>query len=165
MTRKRHDPPRLIRSGTIADSASSHSHPWNADSELIGTHISRLAGFERTGVSLVRLPPGRESFVYYLHHREEEWIYILSGDGTAEIDGAEYPVGPGDFMGFPTPSVAHHLKNTGDRDLVYLMGGENRQFEIADFPRINKRMVRRGDSMDIYDLDTGRPMEPLGGEP
>lgn len=28
MTRKPHDPPQLIRADTIADSASSHSHPW-----------------------------------------------------------------------------------------------------------------------------------------
>lgn len=165
MTRKRHDPPQLIRSTTIADSASSHSHPWNADSELIGTHISRLAGLERTGVSLVRLPPGRESFIYHLHHREEEWIYILSGKGTAEIDGGEYLVGPGDFMGFPTPSVGHHFRNTGAVDLVYLMGGENRQFEIADFPRLNKRMIRRGETVEIYELDAGRPMEPPEDEP
>jgi uncharacterized cupin superfamily protein len=43
---------------------------------------------------------------------------------------------------FPTPSVPHHLKNPSDQDLVYLMGGENRKFEVADFPRLGKRMVK-----------------------
>ncbi|MGH9891065.1 MAG: cupin domain-containing protein [bacterium] len=57
------------------------------------------------------VPGGKESFTYHSHHREEEWIYILSGQAIAEIDGAEYEVGPGDFMAFPTPSVAHHLRN------------------------------------------------------
>lgn len=160
MTKPRHDPPQLIRSTAIADAAAFHSHPWNANSELYGTHISRLAGLQRTGISLVRLAPGRESFVYHLHHREEEWIYILSGEGTAEIDGREYSVGPGDFMGFPTPSVGHHLRNTGTGDLTYLMGGENREYEIADFPRLNKRMIRRGETVEIYDLDAGHPMTP-----
>jgi uncharacterized cupin superfamily protein len=42
---------------------------------------------------------------------EEEWLYILSGRGVAQIDGKEYEVWPGDFMGFATPSVAHLLKN------------------------------------------------------
>lgn len=164
MTRKRHDPPQLIRSTTIADAAASHSHPWNTNSELFGTHVSRLAGLQRTGISLVRLPPGKESFIYHLHHREEEWIYILSGEGTAEIDGGEYPVGSGDFMGFPTPSVGHHLRNTGTTDLTYLMGGENREYEIADFPRLNKRMIRRGEIVEIYDLDAGHPMTPLNDQ-
>jgi uncharacterized cupin superfamily protein len=47
------------------------------------------------------MPPGKESFVYHSHHREEEWIYVLSGRGVAEIDGEEFEVGAGDFMGFP----------------------------------------------------------------
>lgn len=154
----------LFRSTDIAEAESEHSHPWNPKSLLRGTHLSRLGGLERTGVSLVRIPPGHESFAYHLHHREEEWIYILAGAGTAQIDGTEYAVGPGDFMAFPTPSVAHHLVNSGADDLVYLMGGENRIYEIADFPKLNKRMVKRGTEVDIYDLDAGQPMGPLDAE-
>lgn len=164
MSTKPEPPAQLVRSASIATAQSSHSHPWNPRSELHGTHMSELVGLQRTGVSLVRLPPGKESFVYHLHHFEEEWLYILSGTGVAEIDGGEYDVGPGDFMGFPTPSVAHHLRNTGDYELVYLMGGENREFEVADFPRLNKRMVRLGGDVQIYDLDAGRPMAPLEDE-
>lgn len=151
----------LIRAAEIAEAESEHSHPWNPRSLLRGTHLGRLGGLERTGVSLVHIPPGRESFTYHRHHYEEEWLYILSGSGTAEIDDQAFQVGPGDFMAFPTPSVGHHLRNTGDEDLVYLMGGENREFEVADFPRHNKRMVRCGGQVDIYDLDAARPMEPL----
>jgi len=51
------------------------------------------------------------------HQHEEEWLYILSGRGIAEIDGEELEVGPGDFMAFPTPSVAHHLTNPFDEKL------------------------------------------------
>ena len=72
----------------------------------------------------MRVAPGKESFIYHTHYYEEEWIYILSGRGVAEIDGAEHEVGPGDFMGFATPSVAHHLRNPFDVELVYLCGGE-----------------------------------------
>ncbi|WP_292866232.1 hypothetical protein [Nostoc sp. LPT] len=32
------------------------------------------------------------------HHCEEEWIYILSGQAIAEIDGEEFEVFPGNFM-------------------------------------------------------------------
>lgn len=54
-------------------------------------------------------------------------------------------------MGFPTPSVAHHLRNPYDEDLVYLVGGENLDVEISDFPRLGKRMLRRGQDVEIYD--------------
>lgn len=130
------------------------SHPWNPDSAMRGTHLSRLAGLQRCGVSLIALPPGKESFVYHLHHYEEEWVYILSGEGEADINGETHAIAAGDFLAFHTdPPVAHLLRNSGEEDLLCLMGGENREFEIADYPRHNKRLVRHGEEMDIYPLD------------
>jgi uncharacterized cupin superfamily protein len=158
------DPPSLLRAADIEAKAGRHSHPWNPNSEMRGVQLSRQVGLERAGVSLARIPPGKESFVYHSHAREEEWVYILSGTGTAEIDGGEYAVRPGDFMGFSTPSVAHHLRNTGTDDLVYLMGGEHRDMDISDFPKLGKRMVRMGDEVEIYDLDAARPFGPLEGQ-
>ena len=107
------------------------------------------------------MPPGKESFVYHSHQHEEEWLYILSGRGVAEIDGEELEVGPGDFMAFSTPSVPHHLKNPFDQELVYLMGGENREFEVADFPRLGKRMIKSGGNFEFYDVSNAKPFGPL----
>ena len=120
--------PNLIPADTIRSAESTASHPWNPKSLLIGTHLSKLGGLTRTGVSLVRIPSGHDSFVYHSHHREEEWIYILSGRAV---------------------------------ELTYLMGGENLDHEIADFPRLGKRMVRMKGETVIYDLADGRPMEPF----
>lgn len=99
------DYPHLFRREQIAESEVTFSHPWNPQSEIAGTHLSGLAGLERSGVSLVRIPPGKESFAYHLHHREEEWIYILSGSGLARVDGANYEMNAGDFIAFLTPST------------------------------------------------------------
>jgi len=119
--------------------------------------MSQLAGLSRTGVSLVRIAPGKESFAYHLHHREEEWIYLLKGRGVAQIDGHDYELGPGDFIAFPTPSVAHNMSNPFDVELTYLMGGETLEHEIADFPDLGKRMIRSGESIEIYELKDGKP--------
>lgn len=147
----------LVRASEIAKEEQQFSHPWNPKSEVRGTRLSQLTNLSRVGVSLVRIAPGKESFVYHSHHCEEEWVYILSGRGIAEIDGKEHEIGPGDFMGFSTPSVAHHLRNPFDTELVYLMGGETRDVEIADFPKLNRRMLRRGTIIEIYPLDAGKP--------
>ena len=32
------------------------------------------------------------------------------------------------------------------------MGGENCAVEIADFPKLGKRMVRRGSVVDLYEI-------------
>ena len=89
----------------------------------------------------------------------------LCGYFMAEIDGQDHEVGPGDFMGFPTPSVAHHLRNPFDEALVYLMGGESREFEVADYPKLGKRAVRRGARASVYPLTAGEPFPYPGIEP
>jgi uncharacterized cupin superfamily protein len=153
--------PHLVRADQVKAAEGSFSHPWNPQSLLVGSHLSKLGGLARTGVSIVRVPAGHESFAYHAHHREEEWIYVLSGRAMADIDDAQYELGPGDFVAFPTPSVAHHLRNPFDEDLVYLMGGENLDFDVADFPRLGKRMVKLEGQAVIYELASGKPLGPL----
>jgi uncharacterized cupin superfamily protein len=151
----------IVRAADIAAHAQEFSHPWNPKSLMRGTQLARSVGLKRTGVNFIRVPPGRESFVYHSHRYEEEWLYILAGSGVALIDGTEFPIGAGDFIGFPTPSVAHLLRNTGAEDLVYLAGGENREFEVAEFPSLGKRMVKMGQQVDIYDADDAKAFGPL----
>ena len=140
----------VVRAAEAATAEVQFAHPWNPRSQIRGTLLSKLAGLTRTGVSLARLASGKESFVYHSHQCEEEWIYLL-----------ELEVGAGDFLAFPTPSVAHHLRNPFTEDLVYLMGGENRETEVADFPRLGKRMVRVGSAITVYDAADGKPLGPL----
>jgi uncharacterized cupin superfamily protein len=135
----------------------SFSHPWNPKSEIRGTWMGRLAGLSRTGVSLARLAPGKESFAYHMHHTEEEWVYVISGRAVTHIDGVDYELGPGDFVAFPTPSVAHNMANPFAEELVYMMGGESHAQEIADFPTLDRRMVRIGNQIDIFTLSDAKP--------
>lgn len=142
----------IVRAADIDTHAQEFSHPWNANSQMRGMQLARSVGLRRTGVNFIRVPAGKDSFVYHSHQHEEEWIYILEGRAIATIDGADYDLGPGDFMGFPTPSVAHNLRNPGPGDLVYLVGGENRDVEITEFPRDRKRVTRNGKLFDVTDL-------------
>lgn len=144
--------PNLVRAADLArQPEDSFSHPFNPNSEVHGHSLSDATGMARVGVHLIRVPPRKESFVYHSHHGEEEFIYILSGRAIAEIAEQQVEVGPGDFLGFPTPSVGHHLRNPFDTDLVYLSGGERHALEVADYPRLGKRMVRVGADTSIYD--------------
>ena len=137
-------------------------HPFSPRSLVRGTSLSDATGLQRTGVHLMRIPPGHEAYVYHSHQTEEEWLYVLSGRGLAVVDGVESELGPGDFVGFPTPSVAHVLKNPFGEELVYLSGGERHAAEIADFPEQGKRMVRVGMQVTVYPLAAGEhPFEGL----
>ncbi|MBM3356873.1 MAG: cupin domain-containing protein [Betaproteobacteria bacterium] len=104
--------------------------------------LGDAAGLQTIGVHLVRLTRGRASSVHHLHHQDEEWIYVLSGHGTAEIGDEKFEVGAGDFMGFVAGSLPHSLHNPNAEDLVYLVGGNRWPFDICDYPRIRKRRYR-----------------------
>jgi uncharacterized cupin superfamily protein len=136
-------------------------HPLNPGSEVHLRALSELAGMQRVRLTLARIPPGKESFAYHAHEADEEFVYILSGRGRAEIGDETVEVGPGDFMGFPTPSVAHHLTNPYDEDLIYLMGGERSRVEIGSFPRAGKRIIFTGSG--IWQVDE-KHLEPMGFE-
>ena len=156
-------PKLLIRAGERPP-PHPFSHPLNPRSEVQLCALGDAVGLQRVGFHLLRIPPGKESFAYHSHQGEEEFVYILSGRGLAEIGDEEIEVGPGDFMGFPTPSVGHHLRNPFDEDLVYLSGGERRQMEVANFPRLGKRMVRVGMDMTVYPTASGAPFFPSGDD-
>ena len=151
---------RLIRAEEMEEYAIGASHPWNPNSSFTGTRLASLTGLSRAGVSLMRVPAGKESFIYHAQRREEEWIYMISGRGLAEIEDEEFEVGPGDFMGFPT-GVAHHLRNPYEEELVYLVGGENVDLEVADFPRLGRRMIRHGENVEVYRVSDDEGFGPL----
>jgi len=118
--------------------------------------------FARTGVDIVTVPPGAESFAYHAHAFEEEWLYVLSGSGVALVDGKEFELGAGDFLGFPAPSVPHLMINRGTADLVYLEGGERRGIDVIDYPAIGKRylLLPEGGRTSFYEL--GAATHPYG---
>jgi uncharacterized cupin superfamily protein len=154
MTKK--DPYPLVR---VQDRPEERtfSHPINPRSEMRGVSLSDAAGLRRVGLHLVRVPPGKESNLLHAHTVEEEFYFVLSGRGVVELGDEEREIGPGDFLGFPTPSLPHLLKNPFDEDLVYLVGGERREVEIGTFPKLGKRVLRIGREALLVDEADLRP--------
>lgn len=152
----------LWRAAEIAPTARPFTQQLNPNSLFRAAALSRLAGMERAHVSLVRLPPGKDSFAYHAHMLEEEWIYIISGRAIAEIDGKESEVGPGDFMGFAAPGAPHLLKNRFEEECVYLMGGEDKPIDVVSYPDLNKRflLMQTDSGTEFYEL--GEPTTPYG---
>jgi uncharacterized cupin superfamily protein len=148
-------PARVLRASEIAAAARPFTHPWNPHSAMRASWLGHAASLARTGVNLLTVPPGNESFTYHAHLHEEEWIYILSGRAVIDDGDAQHEVGAGDFVAFPTPSQPHQLRNPFETDVVYLSGGERAAFDVADFPRYGKRLVRIGDKATVYDLGNG----------
>ncbi len=121
-----------------------HRHQFNDNAVRMTRALSDAVGMKRIGIHLVRLPPGRDSTEFHYHDSDEEFLYILSGRGIAEIGDEHFEVGPGDFMGFEAPSQPHSMNNPFDEDLVYLMGGERNLSDVVHYPRIERTLVKSG---------------------
>lgn len=128
-------------------------HPFNPASEMSMIRVGDLSGLTRLGANLIRIPPGKESFIPHAHSVEEEMVLVISGSGEVVLDGVAQAIGPGDFVGFPTDGVVHHLLNTGEVDLVYLTVGERARVEVADMPTIGKTTVFRNNRMALFGPD------------
>ncbi len=152
----------LWKAAEIAPTMRPFTQRLNPNSLFRAAALSRLAGMSRAHVSFVRLPPGKDSFAYHAHMLEEEWIYILSGRAIAEIDDRSSEVGPGDFMGFATPSAPHLLRNTFSEECTYLMGGEDRPIDVLSYPKDDKRylLMQTDKGTEFYEL--GEPIKPFG---
>lgn len=144
------DKPVLLRRAEV-EALPEERRPHPLDSSIV-RHTRSLGdatGLATIGVHLVRLEPGQTSSVQHTHQQDEEWVYVLSGRGIANIGDGRHEVGPGDFMGFVAGSEAHNLHNPHTEDLVYLVGGNRLPFDICDYPGIGKRRYRI-DGRNVY---------------
>ena len=137
----------LVRTPDLDRSEDMHvSHPLNPRSEIFMSRLSDRTGLTHLGISLARIPPGKESFALHMHTVQEEWMYVLSGRGHVRIDDGELAIGPGDFIGFPANGPAHLVRNTGEAELVYLQGGDRRPGDRGHFPELRKVAFQHDDS-------------------
>ncbi len=90
------------------------------------------------GASLWRLPAGKKSFPFHMHHVTEEALFVISGTGKVRTPDGLHAVGAGDYVSFPAGDGAHQLINDGTTDLVYLGLSSGKGFDIVDYPDSGK---------------------------
>jgi uncharacterized cupin superfamily protein len=133
----------LLTAATIRKMAEIRRvHVLNKRAIRHGRSLGDAVGMRDMGIHLVRIAPGDQSTEYHTHYCDEEFVYILSGRGIAEIGGRKVKVGAGDFMGFTAKALPHGMSNPYKQDLVYLMGGTRKAIDISEYPRSRKRAYK-----------------------
>lgn len=86
--------------------------------------LAEALGLQAFGVNLTTLPPGCVSALRHYHMREDEFIYIVSGELALVTDAGEQLLTVGMVAGFPGGvKDGHHLINRSQSDAVYLEVG------------------------------------------
>ncbi len=144
----------LIRSVDRSPNDGLHvRHPFNPASEIHMIPLGDRTGLTRIGVSLARVPAGKESFVLHAHTLQEEWVFVLEGRGHVQLGEVEVAIAAGDFIGFPTDGTPHVIRNSSDADLVFLQGGDRREGDRGVFPTLGKIGYEQNGAMALIDVD------------
>ena len=77
--------------------------------------LGDAAGLTQFGVNLLRLPPGAWSSQRHWHTKQDEFVYVLSGEVVLVTDERRGMLMAGDCAGFKAGDPnGHHLQNRGD---------------------------------------------------
>ena len=145
--------PLLLTAADIAAlPGDKRVHFLNPNAVRLNKSLGDAVGLSHIGVHIISVPPGRDSTETHRHYYEEECVYVLSGTGTAIIDGERYSVAAGDFLGLPAARAAHNIVNDGNEELVCLVMGQRLAQDVADYPDKGKRLYRNSGQWDLVNL-------------
>jgi uncharacterized cupin superfamily protein len=96
------------------------------------------AGLTQFGVNLMRLPPGAWSSQRHWHAREDEFVYVLSGEVWLVTDAGEELLRAGECAGFKAGvRDGHHLQNRSSTDAVLLEIGTRDDEDWGEYSDID----------------------------
>jgi uncharacterized cupin superfamily protein len=120
--------------------------------------LGDAAGLTQFGVNLLRLPPGQWTSQRHWHTAEDEFVWVIEGEGVLVTDAGEEVLRPGDCAGFPAGAPnGHHIQNRSDCELVLLeVGSRCPDEDGCDYPDIDLIV---GEGANIYRHRDGTPYD------
>ncbi|GJM03223.1 MAG: cupin [Rhodomicrobium sp.] len=117
--------------------------------------LGDLFGLSNFGVNMTTLEPGAISALHHCHSKQDEFIYILSGEAVLHIGESEEIMTPGMVMGFSAGGAAHHLENRSTEPVTYLEIGDRTQGDVGTYP--NDDLVAKHDGEKwVFERKDGR---------
>jgi uncharacterized cupin superfamily protein len=150
-----HDPMRVPgRRGTI------YPKPLDTGFEgRIKRALTERLGLTQFGVNLTTLEPGAQSSHRHWHAKEDEFIYVLSGELVLVTMDGEQTLHPSMAAGFPAGDKnGHHLVNRSTAPATYLEIGTRSADEDATYPDVDLRGEKRDGKFRFFHKD-GTPYE------
>ena len=100
--------------------------------------LGDAAGLTQFGVNFLRMPPGTWSSQRHWHTRDDEFVYVLSGEVVLVTNAGEEILRAGNCAGFKAGDPdGHHLQNRSASDAVILEIGTRVEGDGAFYPDID----------------------------
>jgi uncharacterized cupin superfamily protein len=129
----------------LVKAVAGTNYPAAYSASVAGRSKRRLGdalGLTNFGVNLTTIKPGAGSALRHWHSREDEFIYILTGELVLITDVGEQVLTAGMCAGFPAGKAdGHCLVNRSTRDAVYLEIGDRDPQDDVNYPDDDLRAI------------------------
>ena len=119
--------------------------------------LGDAAGLTQFGVNLLTLDPGVWSSQRHWHEKEDEFIYVLSGEVVLATDQGAETMRAGDSAGFKAGvRDGHHLRNETKDAATILVVGTRDDADWGEYSDIDMKFLPSGGG---YVRKNGEPIE------
>ena len=119
-------------------STAGSNYPAQFRPAVAGRSKQRLGdalGLRNFGVNLTTLKPGSASALRHWHAKQDEFVYIVSGELVLVTNEGEQLLTAGACAGFPAGNAdGHHLVNRSAAIAVYLEIGDRTPGDAVTYP-------------------------------
>ncbi len=97
--------------------------------------LTGALGLTQFGVNLTELAPGAATAIRHWHTREDEFVYVLSGEAVLVTDSGEQVLTAGQCAGFPAGVAdGHCIVNRSDAPVLLLEVGSRDDLDEVHYP-------------------------------
>lgn len=117
---------------------------------------SDAGGLTQYGAYVETLAPGSRSSERHWHEKEDEFLYVISGEATLVENDGEHEMKAGDAACWPAgvPN-AHHLLNRSQAACSYLIVGTRLTHDVCHYPDSGRVLHTEGEDWRIVDATGG----------
>ena len=146
--------PKIDLASVPVKSGSSYPNPHDdAVKARSWQPVGEAGGLTQLGVNYCMVPPGCWSSQMHAHSHEDEFLIVVAGEGRLVTDQGETILRQGDMAAHPAGGEAHHIRNEGNTDLVFLVVSNLHDKDDCTYPGIDMKLGPDG----IFRHEDGTP--------
>ncbi|PJZ69494.1 cupin [Leptospira perolatii] len=152
---------KFSKTASEVEGTTTSNYPAEFQKVVTGRRKRRVGDafhLKNFGVNITELEPGASSALKHWHEKQDEFIYVLSGEILLRTDKGEETLRQGQFVGFPAGAEnGHQLVNRSNQKAVYLEIGDRTPGEVVHYSEVDLA-VKVQDGKYLFTRKDGSPV-------